>query len=73
MHLLPRSPIQRSLLDTDFYKLLMLQMIWRVKPAVHVAFAVINRTPERRLADRISENELAAELDHARTLRFQRA
>src|ERR1700751_1835296 len=35
-HLLRREPVIRSLLDTDFYKLLMLQMIWRFKPSTHV-------------------------------------
>lgn len=30
------DPIVRSLLDTDFYKLLMLQMIWRLYPEVPV-------------------------------------
>jgi nicotinate phosphoribosyltransferase len=71
-HVLPRKPILRSLLDTDFYKFLMLQMIWRFKPAANVTFAVINRTPARRLADAISESDLVAQLDHARSLRFQK-
>ena len=39
------DPIIRTLLDTDFYKLLMLQMIWKHKPNVQVTFALINRTP----------------------------
>jgi hypothetical protein len=30
------DPIVRSLLDTDFYKLLMLQFIWKNFPAIHV-------------------------------------
>ena len=29
------DPITRSLLDTDFYKLLMLQFIWKHFPATH--------------------------------------
>ena len=70
-HLLLREPVIRSLLDTDFYKLLMLQMIWRFKPSTHVTFAVINRSPDIRLASAISENDLVRELDHARSLRFQ--
>jgi nicotinate phosphoribosyltransferase len=69
-HLLSREPIIRSLLDTDFYKFLMLQMIWRFKPKTHVTFAVINRSPEIRLAGVIPEHDLVAELDHARRLRF---
>ena len=64
------DPIVRSLLDTDFYKLLMLQMIWRRHAHVDVTFALINRTRHVRLADIIDEGELRAQLDHARTLRF---
>jgi nicotinate phosphoribosyltransferase len=64
------DPIVRSLLDTDFYKLLMLQMIWGLYPDVHATFTLINRTKSVRLADEIDEAELRAQLDHARTLRF---
>ncbi len=64
------DPIVRSLLDTDFYKLLMLQMIRRLHPDTQVSFALINRTRTVRLADTIDEGELRAQLDHARTLRF---
>ncbi len=64
------DPIVRTLLDTDFYKLLMLQMIWKLKPEARVAFALTNRTRAVRLAEVIDEGELVAQLDHARTLRF---
>lgn len=64
------DPIIRSLLDTDFYKLLMLQMIRHAYPDVQATFALINRTTSVRLADIIDEAELRAQLDHARTLRF---
>jgi nicotinate phosphoribosyltransferase len=64
------DPIIRSLLDTDFYKLLMLQMIWGLYPKVEATFTLINRTTTVRLADEIDEAELRAQLDHARTLRF---
>jgi nicotinate phosphoribosyltransferase len=64
------DPIIRSLLDTDFYKLLMLQMIWGLYPKVDATFALINRKSTVRLADEIDEAELRAQLDHARTLRF---
>ena len=64
------DPIVRSLLDTDFYKLLMLQMIWGVYRDVDATFSLINRTKSVRLADEIDEQELRAQLDHARTLRF---
>ena len=64
------DPIVRSLLDTDFYKLLMLQAIWRLHPDVEVEFGLINRTRAVRLAEAIDVAELRAQLDHARTLRF---
>ena len=66
------DPIVRSLLDTDFYKLLMLQMIWGLYPKVDATFSLINRTQSVRLADEIDEGELRAQLDHARTLRFSK-
>jgi nicotinate phosphoribosyltransferase len=64
------DPAVRTLLDTDFYKLLMLQMIWKMHPKRRVAFQLINRTTSVRLADIVDERELIDQLDHARTLRF---
>ena len=64
------DPIVRSLLDTDFYKLLMLQMIWGVYPKVDATFQLINRATRYRLAEEIDMEELRAQLDHARTIRF---
>ena len=64
------DPIVRSLLDTDFYKLLMLQMIRHLYPDVQATFGLINRTKTVRLAETIEEGELRAQLDHARTIRF---
>jgi len=66
------DPIVRSLLDTDFYKLLMLQMIWGVYPKVYATFQLINRATRFRLADDIDIEELRDQLDHARTLRFSK-
>ena len=66
------DPIIRSLLDTDFYKLLMLQMIRHLHPEVDATFALINRTRAVRLAEVIDEAELRAQLDHARTVRFSK-
>ncbi len=66
------DPIVRSLLDTDFYKLLMLQMIWGLYPKVDATFSLINRARSVRLADEIDEGELREQLDHARTLRFSK-
>src|SRR6202142_2168490 len=64
------DPAIRTLLDTDFYKLLMLQMIWKLHSKREVAFQLINRTTSVRLADIVHERELIDQLDHARTLRF---
>lgn len=64
------DPIVRSLLDTDFYKLLMLQIIQRAHGDVRATFSLINRTRTVRLAEVIDEAELRAQLDHARTVRF---
>jgi nicotinate phosphoribosyltransferase len=66
------DPIVRTLLDTDFYKLLMLQMIWKLKPDTRVAFGLVNRSRAVKLAETIDRDELIAQLDHARTLRFGR-
>src|SRR2546430_12291578 len=64
------DPIVRSLLDTDFYKLLMQQMIREFYPNQQVTFSVINRSRHVRLAEVIDEGELRAQLDQARTIRF---
>ncbi len=66
------DPIVRSLLDTDFYKLMMLQMIWKEYSDVTAEFSLINRTSSVRIADEIAEEELRAQLDHARTLRLSK-
>lgn len=65
------DPIIRSLLDTDFYKLLMGQFILERYPTTRVSFGLINRTRTVRLAEVIPEAELRAQLDHVRTLRFR--
>ena len=64
--------IVRSLLDTDFYKLLMCQSVYRNKPDTTVTFSLINRTKSIRLAELIDEGELREQLDHIRTLRLSR-
>jgi len=66
------DPIVRSLLDTDFYKLLMLQLIRHLHPDVTATFSVINRSKSVRLADIVDEGELRDQLDHARIVRFTR-
>jgi nicotinate phosphoribosyltransferase len=67
------DPIIRSLLDTDFYKLLMLQFIWKHFPDVHVTFSLVNRSSHVLLAERIDVNELTLQLDHLRSLRFHKS
>ena len=64
------DPIVRTLLDTDFYKLLMQQMIWKQHRDLRVTFQIHNRSSEIRLADIVDEGELIAQLDHARSLRL---
>ena len=59
------DPIVRSLIDTDFYKLLMCQSVFRNKPDTDVTFSLINRTKSIRLADLIDEGELREQLDLA--------
>ncbi|GJD84024.1 Nicotinate phosphoribosyltransferase [Methylobacterium haplocladii] len=66
------DPIIRSLLDTDFYKVLMAQTIFRRHRDVAVTFGINNRTARIRIADEIAEGELREQLDHARTLRLSR-
>src|ERR1700743_2502098 len=67
------DPIVRSLLDTDFYKLLMLQFIWKNYPTTPVTSEVHNRTVKVRLAARIAAAPLVEQLEHARGLRFRRS
>jgi nicotinate phosphoribosyltransferase len=64
------DPIVRSLLDTDFYKLLMLQFIWKNFPKTPVTSEIQNRTISVRLAERVSAYALRDQLEHVRTLRF---
>ncbi|MCA0202808.1 nicotinate phosphoribosyltransferase [Pararhodobacter sp.] len=66
------DPIVRSLIDTDFYKLLMCQSIFRNRPDTRVTFSLINRTKEIRLAELIDEGELREQLDHVRGLSLTR-
>jgi nicotinate phosphoribosyltransferase len=66
------DPIIRSLIDTDFYKLLMCQSIFRNKPDTTVTFSLINRSRRIRLAELVDEGELREQLDHVRSLRLTR-
>ena len=66
------DPIVRSLIDTDFYKLLMCQSIFRNSPDANVTFSLINRSKSIRLADLVDEGELREQLDHIRGLSLTR-
>ena len=66
------DPIVRSLIDTDFYKLLMCQSVFRNKPDTQVTFSLINRSKHVPLAKLIDEGELREQLDHIRSLSLSR-
>jgi nicotinate phosphoribosyltransferase len=66
------DPVTRSLLDTDFYKLLMLQFIWKHYPKTRVQFSLYNRSDSGPV-DTFAHEELIAQLDNARNLRFRRS
>ena len=67
------DPVIRSLLDTDFYKLLMLQFIWKHFPKTQVTFSLHNRHPAVRMADLIHVDELKMQLQHVRGRRFRKS
>lgn len=66
------DPIVRSVLDTDFYKLLMAQTIFRRHAADRVTFGIINRSHHVPLARLIDMGELKEQLDHIRSLSLSR-
>ena len=66
------DPIVRSLIDTDFYKLLMCQSVFRNKRDTQVTFSLINRSKHVPLAKLIDEGELREQLDHIRSLSLRR-
>jgi nicotinate phosphoribosyltransferase len=61
-----------SLLDLDFYKLTMAQLVWRRFADWPVAYGLTNRTKKVRLAEIVAERDLRKELDKVRRLRFTR-
>ncbi|HEY1649675.1 MAG TPA: nicotinate phosphoribosyltransferase [Terracidiphilus sp.] len=67
------DPITRSLLDTDFYKLLMLQFIWKHFPHTHASFKLINRTGSVRLGELVHVDQLREQLEHTSKMRFRRS
>ncbi|HZZ16827.1 MAG TPA: nicotinate phosphoribosyltransferase, partial [Candidatus Sulfotelmatobacter sp.] len=66
------DPVTRSLLDTDFYKLLMLQFIWKHYPKTRVSFSLFNRSASGPV-DTFAPEELVEQLDHARKVRFRKS
>jgi len=67
------DPITRSLLDTDFYKLLMLQFIWKNFPTTQTSFTLLNRSTSVRLGDVVLIDELREQLQETRRLRFHKS
>jgi len=67
------DPITRSLLDTDFYKLLMLQFIWKHFPGTRATFTLMNRSHDVPLGDIVDIRELREQLESTRKLRFHKS
>ncbi len=67
------DPIVRSLLDTDFYKLLMLQFLWKHFRSTRVTFGLRNRTAKFQLAGMIKREEVLAQFEHVKQLRFRKS
>ena len=67
------DPIVRSLLDTDFYKLLMLQFIWKHFRTTRVSFGLHNRNVKFRLGEMVPREALVAQFEHVKKLRFRRS
>jgi nicotinate phosphoribosyltransferase len=66
------DPVVRSLLDTDFYKLLMLQFVWKHFPKTHASFSLLNRSSAVRLA-LFPIHDIAQQMEHVRKLQFRRS
>ncbi len=67
------DPVIRSLLDTDFYKLLMLQFVWKHFPKTHVSFSLLNRSSAVCLADLFPIHDIAQQMEHVRKLQFRKS
>ena len=67
------DPITRSLLDTDFYKLLMLQFIWKHFPNTRATFTLANRSVGVPLGSIVYIDELREQLEATRKLRFHKS
>jgi nicotinate phosphoribosyltransferase len=67
------DPITRSLLDTDFYKLLMLQFIWKHFPKTRATFTVVNRSNAVPLGQMVNLDELREQLEATRRLSYRKS
>ncbi len=67
------DPIVRSLLDTDFYKLLMLQFIWKHFPTTRATFTLFNRSSAVPLGIIVNVDELQEQLEATRRARFHKS
>src|SRR5271163_4430571 len=67
------DPVTRSLLDTDFYKLLMLQFIWKHFPQTNATFTLTNRSSSVHLGEIVSVEQLREQLEATRKLRFRKS
>jgi nicotinate phosphoribosyltransferase len=60
-------------LDTDFYKLLMLQFIWKNFRTTRTTFTLLNRTESVRLGEMVGLHALREQLEAVKTLRFHKS
>jgi nicotinate phosphoribosyltransferase len=60
-------------LDTDFYKLLMLQFIWKHFPKTEATFTLLNRARSIRLGEVVDVEQLRDQLEETRKLRFHKS
>src|SRR5271170_7488415 len=67
------DPITRSLLDTDFYKLLMLQFIWKHFPKTQTSFTLQNRTTAIPLGNIVGIQPLREHLQATQKLCFHKS
>lgn len=65
------GPVIESLLDTDFYKFTMGQLIFKKYPDVPVTYSFKNRTANILLSHHIKEQAFRDELEQVRTLTFR--
>src|ERR1700722_12433198 len=67
------DPITRSLLETDFYKLLILQLIWKHFPRPPATYSLINRTASVHLGEIVGVQQLREQLEATRKLLFRKS